>query len=90
MSTIQVRINPKEKVAVKQILDNIGLDFSSAVKLYFKQIQKYRGIPYLLTENGITPQQEDEILQAATDARKGVGLSKSMKAKDFVKHLRAL
>lgn len=90
MSTIQIRIDQKEKNEVKRILDNIGLDFSSAIKLYFKQIRKYKGIPYLLTENGLTPKEEAEILQAAAEAQSGKGLSQKMNEKEFAAYLKSL
>jgi len=90
MSTIQIRIDQKEKKEVKRILDNIGLDFSSAIKLYFKQIRKYRGIPYILTENGLTPQEEAEILLASTEAKSGKGLSKKMNLDEFRAYLKSL
>lgn len=75
MSTIQIRIDQKEKMKVKKILDELGLDFSSAVKSYFRQIIIKKGIPFkLLTENGITEAQERAILKASKEAKLGKNL----------------
>lgn len=76
MSTIQVRIDEKTKKSAKKVLDKIGIDMSSAVKFYFKQIVITQGIPFpLLTENGLTVQQEKEILKASEEAKKGINVS---------------
>ena len=76
MSTVQVRIDEKTKKSVKKVLDNIGMDMSSAVKVYFKQIVINKGIPFkLLTGNGFTFEQEQEILNASKEAKKGINVS---------------
>lgn len=76
MSTIQVRIDEKTKKSAQKVLNEIGLDMSSAVKIYFKQIILNKGIPFrILTENGFTPEQETEILKASEEAKKGKNLA---------------
>ena len=88
MSTIQIRIDEKEKRAVGNILSNSGLDFSSAIKMYFRQIRRIKGIPFMiLTENGLTPKQEKEILQASRDAKRGIDVSPPMTPAEFIKYL---
>ncbi|MEK7084122.1 MAG: type II toxin-antitoxin system RelB/DinJ family antitoxin [Patescibacteria group bacterium] len=63
-STVQVRIDPKQKQAVKRILEKLGLDFSAAIQLYFHQILAQKGLPFRpLTENGFTPEQETFLLR---------------------------
>ena len=80
-STLQIRIDQKEKQKVKRVLDKIGLDFSSAVKLYFLQIVRYKGIPFpLLTENGLTPKQETRIL---ADSEETIRLHTAGKLKTY-------
>ena len=37
---IQIRIDSKTKREAKKVLDNLGIDMSSAVKLFFRQIIK--------------------------------------------------
>lgn len=76
MPTIQIRIDEKTKKSAKKVLDRIGMDMSSAVKVYLKQIVITQGIPIqLLTENGLTIQQEQEILKASEEAKKGINVS---------------
>lgn len=89
MATIQVRIDEKTKKSAKKVLDSIGMDMSSAVKVYFHQIVETQGIPFrLLTENGLTMQQEKEILKASKEAKRGINVSGPFdNAKDFIDEL---
>ncbi len=71
MSTIQVRIDEKTKKSANKVFDQLGVDMSSAIKIYLKQVVIYQGIPFrLLTENGFTLEQEEEINKAAEEARR--------------------
>jgi len=89
MSTLQVRIDENTKKSAKKVLDKIGMDMSSAVKVYFKQIIINQGLPFqLLTENGLTVQQEKEILKASNEAKKGINVSGPFStAKDLIDEL---
>lgn len=91
MTTVQARIDTKVKKDTKRILDKLGLDFSSAINLYFRQITQKKGIPFrVLTENGFTEEQEREIFQAAEDARNGkdvISFKNSKEALDYLKSL---
>lgn len=63
MTTLQIRIDETTKKNAKRVLDQLGIDMSVAIKLYFKQIERTKGIPFpLLTENGFTPDQEAKLL----------------------------
>lgn len=78
MSTIQVRIDEKTKKSAKKVLDKIGVDMSSAIKVYFKQIVISQGIPFrLVTENGLTVKEEDGILKASAEARRGKNVTRA-------------
>jgi len=90
MSTIQVRIDEKTKKSAKKVLDNIGMDMSSAVKIYFKQIVITQGIPFkLLTENGLTIEQERKILKASDEAKRGINVEGPFdSAEDFINSLK--
>jgi len=91
MSTIQVRIDPKTKKAAKKILDKVGLDMSSAIKVYLKQIILTEGIPFsLLTENGLTIQQEREILKASEEAKKGMNVDGPFEGEEAIEFLSKL
>jgi DNA-damage-inducible protein J len=72
MTTVQARIDTKVKKDTKRILDKLGLDFSSAINLYFRQITQKKGIPFrVLTENGYTEEEERGILREVEDIRTG-------------------
>jgi addiction module RelB/DinJ family antitoxin len=61
MTTIQVRTEEKTKKTAMQILDKLGLDLNTAINIYLVQIIENNGIPFkILTENGLT--EEDELL----------------------------
>ena len=63
MNTIQIRIDNKTKKAAKRVLDELGLDMSAAIKLYFRQIGRTKGIPFALqTDNGLTVAQEERLI----------------------------
>ena len=71
MSTIQVRTDEKTKKAAQRILGELGLDLSSAINVYLVQIIKHQGIPFTITtENGMTPQAEEKLLQELAWAKK--------------------
>ena len=64
MTTIQVRTKEKTKKAAQRILEHLGLDLSTAINIYLVQIIEKKGIPFeLVTENGLTPAEEREILK---------------------------
>ncbi|MFC1600053.1 type II toxin-antitoxin system RelB/DinJ family antitoxin [Patescibacteria group bacterium] len=89
MATIQLRIDNTTKKSAKSILDKLGIDMTSAIKIYLKQIVINKGIPFkLLTENGLTIEQENEILKAAKEAEKGKNMTDAMDADKAIEHLK--
>lgn len=91
MATIQLRIDNATKKSAKTILDKLGIDMTSAIKIYLKQIVINHGIPFkLLTENGLTIQQEKEILKSAEEAEEGKNVTEAMNPKEAVEHLKKL
>lgn len=88
MTTLQIRIDEKIKKDAKKIFDKIGLDLSSAIKVYLNQVIITQGIPFtLLTENGFTIQQEREILQASEEAKRGINVTRTKNWKETKAHL---
>jgi len=68
MHTIQIRIDKKTKQDANRVLDRLGLDMSSAVKIYLRQISRTNGIPFrLTTENGFTPTQEQQLIDESNE-----------------------
>lgn len=46
MATLSIRIEEKTKKEAKKTLDALGLDLSSAVKLFLNQVVIEQGIPF--------------------------------------------
>lgn len=70
--TIQIRIDSKTKEAARKTLEGVGLDMSSAVKLFLTNVINRNGIPLdLLTENGFTLAQEQALIAETEAAKKG-------------------
>ena len=70
-STIQIRVDTKTKLAAKKTLDALGLDMSSAVKLFLTNVVNRQGIPLdLRTKNGFTLAQEEALLKETAAAKK--------------------
>lgn len=68
--TIQIRIDAKTKKAARQTLDELGIDMSSAVKLFLTNVVNRKGIPLdLLTENGFTLEQERALIAETKQAK---------------------
>ncbi len=90
MSNIQIRIDAKEKKEVKKILEKIGLDMSSAIKLFLRQTKIRKGLPFLLlTENGLTLEEEDSIIKASSEAKRGKNVSPAMNPKKATAYLKS-
>lgn len=90
-TTIQIRIDEKEKRAAQNILDKLGIDMSSAIKMFLNQLKIHKGIPFrLVTENGFTPKEEKEILKVADEARRGINVTKPMNTKEAIEFLDSL
>ena len=51
MTTLNVRIEEKTKAQASKTLARLGLDMSSAVKLFLNQVVKEDGLPFLPTNN---------------------------------------
>lgn len=71
MTTVQVRTDDKLKKEVQSVLKELGLDMSSAINMYFRQIVILQGIPFKLrTVNGFTPEQERKMIRETEEAIK--------------------
>lgn len=74
MATIQVRVDDATKLAVENILTSLGVDMTTAIRMYLKKIQYTRSIPFSLSqasydENGFTPAERREILSAWKESK---------------------
>lgn len=69
--TIQIRIDKKTKDAAKKTLQEMGLDMSSAVKLFLTNVVNTQSIPLdLRTANGFTLAQERAMIAETEEAKK--------------------
>ncbi len=70
-STIQIRVDAKTKREAKKTLGELGLDMSTAVKLFLRNVVITQSLPLdLRTENGFTIRQELEMVREAKKAKK--------------------
>ncbi len=81
---LQIRIDAKTKKEAKAILDKLGMDMSSAVKLFFRQVINAKNIPFELRgENGLTLRNAEILRKSIIDAESS---SKSFKSgKELIK-----
>ena len=70
-ATIQLRIDSKTKRAARRTLDELGIDMSSAVKLFLRNVVITQSIPlHLRTENGFTLAEEQALLRDTVEAKR--------------------
>ena len=75
---LQIRIDTETKREAKKILDNLGIDMSSAVKLFFRQIINARNLPFELRgENGLTLRNAEILRESVISAKNSTKTFKS-------------
>ena len=80
MDQIQVRIDLKTKKQAKKILEELGLDISTAVKMLFRQIINSGTLPYEIRDaDGFTFKKSQELREAIVEAKAGSKTFKSSK-----------
>lgn len=68
MTTINVRTDEKQKKLATAILKEMGLDMSSAIKLFLQQVILTKSIPFpIRTVNGYTVEAEQAMLKDAAE-----------------------
>jgi len=73
---IQIRIDPALKLGVQETLEELGLDISTAVKMFFKQIVTTKSLPIENRDvNGFRPAKARILEASLLDARAGHGKS---------------
>ena len=75
-TSVQIRLDNKLKKDAEKIFEELGIDTPTAIRIFLKKVVKMKSIPFTLTtqnltENGLTPEEEQEILRRA-------------KSKDFI------
>ena len=75
---IQIRIDAETKRETKKILDSLGMDMSSAIKLFFRQIINAKNIPFELRgENGLTLRNAELLRESIISAKDSTKTFKS-------------
>ncbi len=49
MSTIQIRIDQKIKKEANDIFNNLGIDMTTAIKMFLIRVIRQKGIPFIIT-----------------------------------------
>ena len=89
MTTIQIRIDEKTKKGSQKIFEELGLDMSAGVKLYLKRVIAQKGIPFqVVTENGLTLEQEAEINRRSDEVKRGINITKPMSVEETIEYLK--
>ena len=75
MTTVQVRVDTVIKSAVENILENMGIDMSTAIRMYLKKIQQTNSIPFSLSLpqydcNGFTKEESQAVISSWKDSKK--------------------
>ncbi len=67
---LQIRIDAKTKAEAKRILDSLGMDMSSAIKIFFRQVINTKNFPCeLRDENGFTLKNADILRESIESAK---------------------
>ena len=78
-ANINIRTEPEIKQRIETLFSQFGITVSDAVNIFFHQSLMHRGLPFQmqlpgynnetlkLTENGYTPEFEEEVLRAAEE-----------------------
>ena len=70
-TTLSIRLDNKLKKDSKKVFKELGLDISSATKLFLTQVVNRKALPFeVRTVNGFTPAFEQEILDDIVDMKK--------------------
>ena len=65
-------------------MEDLGMDLSTGVKLFLRQVIRQKGIPFaLLTENGYTVEQEEELLRRSQETLLAYATGKRKSRKSF-------
>lgn len=70
-TTLSIRLDSKLKADSQKVFKHLGLDISSATKLFLTQVVNRKAIPFeIRTVNGFTPEFEQELLDDIADIKK--------------------
>lgn len=83
MSTIAVRVDDQLKQEASVIISDLGLDMSTAVKMYLKQIVVTRSIPFdIKLDTGISDKEFQKMVEQKIEGRR-INFSNPEDVEDF-------
>lgn len=69
--TLNVRIDKSVKSKAQKVAQELGLDLSSAIKIFLNKMILTKSIPFeVRTENGFTPKQEEMMIRESEYLKK--------------------
>lgn len=83
MTTINVRVEEKTKKAATRVLEDMGLDLSSGVKIFLAQVIREKGLPFTPTANAAQIRARWD--REGKEARKGKGYASAKELLDELK-----
>jgi len=73
-STIQIRIDRATKRQAQNVFKKLGIDISSAIKMFLNKAIKTKSIPFIArTEDGYTPEYEEMLFAEVKAMKAGEG-----------------
>ena len=86
---LQVQMDRSLKEQAEEVFAEMGLDSSTAVRIFFTKVARTRGIPFQLSaEPEFSPEQEARILEAWEESKDPANLSGPFSsAAELFKHL---
>jgi addiction module RelB/DinJ family antitoxin len=91
MATVQVRMSDEDKEVTERILKSMGLDATTAVRMYFAQIRIDGCLPFTpnthLTVNGFTPEFEEEVLKSAAEEEGSISFETGAAAVEYLRKI---
>ena len=79
-TTLSIRLDSALKKQSQQILNRLGMDISSATKIFLTQIVQRKAIPFeIRTQNGFTHSFEKSLIKDKSDFEKNRNKSKKYK-----------
>lgn len=86
---LQIKIEPKLKKALEMIAEYKGISVGSLAKMFLTESSRQERLK-MLTENGMTVEQEMEILRREEEAERGINVSPTFNnAEDAINYLKS-
>lgn len=75
MTTIQIRVTPKLKKEAQKVAKDLGMDLTTAIKVFLVQMTWHKGLPFYLGADRLLSPKEERYLTKISDEAKKNGKS---------------